>query len=510
MLRSRTGATSSIQSTTNSDNSKYDANDIKGKRHFLRWHAIPPTTSVCLVLLLFICLYVVLRSFLTFLTTTAASSSNRLDSIGPQWRSSSSRDNEFLAPQHHVVFSTDCSDYQHWQSFALFHSAKQVNQPGTVTRIASGCNPDQEEQLRAWHTKYVVPMSSNNNSFHLHFTPPFSSIQDEQGRPGKKYEFFNKPFGLLHYLEHYYIGNNTSSTDTKRSSLLQINSHDILILLDPDQIFIRPITQDTAKISAGRPLGQRYGFGGQWVKLNLTRITSIDSPSRLVSPKDAATYYAVGPPYVATVADFYSIAQKWVEFVPWIHKEYPHLLAEMFAYCIAAAHLQLPHTILDNLMVSDHTISKGEGWEFLQNIPPQDVCTFASHAIMNSSSTIPKHNSTLVLPNVLHLCQRYMVGEWFFYKRKMPTNYFTCESSILQTPPSNLATLYDYRIAPGSSRDIHIPMEKNSLKKSVFMICAATKALQDAAIYFKTEYCNTSTPTTNWEQDLNLFELFYK
>jgi len=506
MLRSRTAGASSIHSTTNSDNSKYDANDIKGERHSLRWRAIQPTASVCIVLILSILLCVVLRSFLSSFTT-AASSSDQLDtSTGPQWRSS--RDNAFFAQQHHVVFSTDCSEYQHWQSFALFHSAKSSNQPGTVTRIASGCNPDQEEQLLTWHTKYIAPMG--NNSFHLHFTPPFSSIQDEQGRPGKKYEFFNKPFGLLHYLEQYYIG--SSSTDPKRSSSLQINSHDILILLDPDQILIRPITQDTAKSTSGRPFGQRYGFGGQWVNLKLTRITSLDSASRLVSPKDAATYYAVGPPYVATVSDFYSIAQKWVEFVPLIHKEYPHLLAEMFAYCIAAAHLKLPHIILDNLMVSDHSISKGEGWEFIQNVPPEEVCPFASHAVMNSASSMHIDNQTSlsIMPNVLHLCQRYMVGEWFFYKRKVPTNYFTCESPILQTPPSNLATLYDYRIAPGTSRDAHIPMEKTALKKSVFMICAATKALQDAAIYFKTEYCSTSTTTTNWEQDLNLFELFYK
>jgi hypothetical protein len=94
--------------------------------------------------------------------------------------------------QFHIVFSTDCSQYQQWQSFAVFHSAWNVNQPGTVTRIVSGCTEDQESMLQSWHTKYVTPLSSN---FFIHFTPHFSSIKDDNGNPlpGKDYEFFNKP-----------------------------------------------------------------------------------------------------------------------------------------------------------------------------------------------------------------------------------------------------------------------------------------------------------------------------
>jgi hypothetical protein len=102
----------------------------------------------------------------------------------------------------HIVFSTDCSQYQQWQSFAVFHSAWSVNQPGTVTRIVSGCTEDQESMLQSWHTKYVTPLSSN---FFIHFTPHFSSIKDDNGNPlpGKDYEFFNKPLvrKLFGYIE---------------------------------------------------------------------------------------------------------------------------------------------------------------------------------------------------------------------------------------------------------------------------------------------------------------------
>jgi hypothetical protein len=39
----------------------------------------------------------------------------------------------------HIVFSTDCSGYQHWQSMLTSYSAARVGQKGRVTRIASGC-----------------------------------------------------------------------------------------------------------------------------------------------------------------------------------------------------------------------------------------------------------------------------------------------------------------------------------------------------------------------------------
>jgi hypothetical protein len=44
-----------------------------------------------------------------------------------------------LHPPLHLVFSTDCSLYQQWQSYALYYSAVQVKQGGKITRIVSGC-----------------------------------------------------------------------------------------------------------------------------------------------------------------------------------------------------------------------------------------------------------------------------------------------------------------------------------------------------------------------------------
>lgn len=66
----------------------------------------------------------------------------------------------------HVVFSTDCSGYQNWQTLLLFHSAKKVGQQGRITRIASGCDEKQQAELTALYAK-LYPQ------YGAHFTPDF-------------------------------------------------------------------------------------------------------------------------------------------------------------------------------------------------------------------------------------------------------------------------------------------------------------------------------------------------
>jgi hypothetical protein len=51
----------------------------------------------------------------------------------------------------YIVFSTDCEQHQHWQSYLLFFSAMRVRQLGFITRIASGCTDKQQQETREWH-----------------------------------------------------------------------------------------------------------------------------------------------------------------------------------------------------------------------------------------------------------------------------------------------------------------------------------------------------------------------
>lgn len=40
-------------------------------------------------------------------------------------------------PHYYMVFSTSCSDLQHWQSMVFFYHAYKVGQPGNVVRFRS-------------------------------------------------------------------------------------------------------------------------------------------------------------------------------------------------------------------------------------------------------------------------------------------------------------------------------------------------------------------------------------
>lgn len=135
----------------------------------------------------------------------------------------------------HIVFSTDCSAYQHWQSYLLFFSAYRIKQPGKITRIASGCSEESKKMEEAWHNEHVKKMSEDYN---IHFTPQFSAVKDKHGNTKGDYKFFNKPMGLLHWLEH---GNeqviNTSTGEIK-------NENALIALIDPDMIFLKHLTRE--------------------------------------------------------------------------------------------------------------------------------------------------------------------------------------------------------------------------------------------------------------------------
>ena len=153
-----------------------------------------------------------------------------------------------------------------------------------------------------------------------------------------------------------------------------------------------------------------------------------------------------------------------------------HLLAEMFAYCIAAAHLELPHQLIDSLMISDVT-ANAEGWPLIDNIPPRETCDFARHI----------DHEKYAVPGVLHLCQRYGVGdEWFFSKRRIPSDIYDCDAPLFAEPPADLATMYDYREMPHGERKSMTEKESNRYS---FMLCYLYGLINDAATFYKQGAC---------------------
>jgi len=404
---------------------------------------------------------------------------------------------------YHLIFSTDCGTYQHWQSYLTFYRAMRVKQPGHVTRIASGCNDEEKAVIEEWFENNIQHMSRR---FHLLLTPHFSAVKDENGNIIGDYKFFNKPHGLKYWLE------NSPLLDYDGNGNFPKSQDDIVILIDPDMSMMRPITKDFTSdedvviakfrkdnivartVGHGKPFAQTYGFGAQWLKLDTAKIAGPDSPLTSMTDKEGRLYYPVGPPYIATVTDSYQIALKWTEFVPKVHEQYPHLLAEMFAYSLAAAHLDLKFQLIQSLMISDTNTGDGEGWALIDKMPADEVCSIAREV------DYTKHS----LPHVVHLCQRYSVGkEWFFGKRKIPHDVFECENPLFEDPPDNIATAFDYKWPPKGKKTELKPV---MVQREAFMICHLTTAMNEAAEYYKRSACGGGN--ANLKKSMKVADLF--
>lgn len=380
------------------------------------------------------------------------------------------------SPRYYMVFSTSCSPFQNWQALAFFHFAKKVNQPGNVTRLVSGCTEKEAEALKKVHAERIAPLDPG---FQLHITPDFD-VRDDQ-------KYWNKPHGLFDWMEKE-LGFPDRAAE---------HNDDIIIIVDPDMMLLRPITHKfdnfktewkgkfkTNEVVHGIPIAQEYGYGNAWLQSlngNLSYVVGPDSPALEVSLKDAETYYPAGPPYLATGKDMYAIATHWIKFLPRVHDLFPEFMAEMHAYSIAAAHLQLPHQLAKGFMVSDvSSLNPGEGFGFLENVTRSDAC----------SPGLPEEQ----LPLVLHYCQRYSLGRWFFSKYKLREDFFECEAPLLREPPLNVGEIYDWNDFPnGVERgDFSKPKMQHHIVLHGWMMCAILFALNEVAIDIKKKHCGAN------------------
>lgn len=103
------------------------------------------------------------------------------------------------------------------------------------------------------------------------------------------------------------------------------------------------------------------------------RIYTAGSPALDVKSGPAWRHYSIGPPYIAHKTDLARIAHHWHDFVPRVYEGHPHLLAEMYAYSVASAHLKLPHLRLDHYMTSEAE-GYGEAWSFIDDVEEDRLC----------------------------------------------------------------------------------------------------------------------------------------
>jgi hypothetical protein len=79
----------------------------------------------------------------------------------------------------------------------------------------------------------------------------------------------------------------------------------------------------------------------------------------------------------------------------------------MYAYSMAAAHENLPHTQFENFMISN-TDAGGEGWPLIDQL--DNVCIPPVEGI---------YYPGVSLPNLVHYCQNFRAGDIGFAKRQV-------------------------------------------------------------------------------------------
>jgi peptidyl serine alpha-galactosyltransferase len=396
-------------------------------------------------------------------------------------------------PKFHFVFSTGCSIFQDWQSYVFFYHVLASGQENAhVTRIASGCNDDEAKILQQQHATEIQNTMSKN--FFLHLTPDYSKLV-----PGDSYKFFNKPFGLRHWMEHVlgfpHHPNNNNNDDT------------VIVIFDPDQFLIRPFVQDfsnepelwtkrlrtntttgaesSRKVERGKPMGARYAYGGSWIhQINITEILnhsiSAPSPVRTWTADYVDDYFSVGPPYLAVGVDMYRIVTTWSDFVvPIYHQTKKGFMAEMYAYSTAAVHLNLPHTTSRSFMISDPNSGIwNEGWEWFDHLTSSEVC----------------NRSIALVPHVIHYCQRYFLGPYFFSKYQLPKGsrddqFLSCGHGLFHEPPPNVGDLYNSSVTLDWTFNELNPLQRTRM---AFLLCQILPRLNDAATFFKDHHCSAA------------------
>ena len=392
-------------------------------------------------------------------------------------------------PEHYMAFSTACSSSQDWQSYMFFYFAYKVSQPGYVIRIASGCSEQQQNELLHFHKTVISKLSPN---FSVYFTPDFSD------KGGDDYKYFNKPFGLQHWFQF----------GLKYEENLDKYKDAIFMVLDPDMMLMRPLTYDftdsnviihksmrgmptVRKVLHGQPWASIYGFGAGPFRVDVPSIfaNDVDSPALHVTEDEKVNNYAGGPPYMATGSDMYAIVNKWCEVVVAVHHAVPKsILAEMYGWSLAAAHLKLPHTLAESFMISDVDISSGEGWPLIDVLDNDEISEFSTSKVREDH-----------LPYVIHYCQNYWLGKWFIGKYRLASNWLACERPLLLEPPKDIGQQYDYYIKPGGvpygTKEKISPLK---VKRNQFMISQIIARYNDAATWIKGQTCDEGT--ANYEK----------
>mmetsp|Transcript_3128 Transcript_3128/g.4813 ORF Transcript_3128/g.4813 Transcript_3128/m.4813 type:complete len:536 (-) Transcript_3128:120-1727(-) len=398
----------------------------------------------------------------------------------------------------HFIVSSDCTSYQRWETLTQLHSAQNVKQCGRFTWIVSGCLEEGSAHRGKGkggansdiltptlllaeverHFPYFTVSHANETARthqdcnelhpHVHFTPDYSDMRafpgpfadgkskrvfiNKQGKHltgsfGNKYKFNNKPNGLHHWIVNFL------EHDSRRD--------ETIILNDPDFLFLTKFDfPDGVQVVPGRPAAAKYGLGAQFLDFDLEQICQRSPliegqqkcPFQNLTSSEVHKHYNVGAPYAIHIQDVLPLSSRWKSLVPPTYDQYPLLYAEMFAYVMAAADLNLKHNLVRGLFTGCMTGNPKVKDDATKVALQKSASTYAKLIETNptgqeatrggaSSCFLPP----LTPPPFFHYCARYSfetpyhqkVGETnaenssevlyhFFYKRRVEHDVLDC------------------------------------------------------------------------------------
>ena len=379
----------------------------------------------------------------------------------------------------HIIFSSGCNYFQHWQSELLLASAYWVGQRGRITRLVSGCHDKTAETVAHSHQTFpsgkndlLVPLKdlnrSVNENFGLYVTPSFKGAKD--------FPWINKPSSIEYFMKH-------AAPELERAG------ETVIAILDPDFIFLKSMTQSELPSSdvltsgsrkpkrgmnvvrKGRPVAQRYGIGGGWVhRFPVKKIAGADSHALTYSSSSAAHSFSVGPPLMLHIDDAKELSTLWSKYMRPVLKIDNDILADMWAYSMAAAHLDLEHEILDQYMVStwcSHSGCKGQGWPWLDPWFEEPL-----------KCTDPAVPAGAKLPNFIHLASNFKAPdnkEWMFHKGHVPPDILSCDTPFIIESPDNIVDV----------------SKSFKTKVSGWVLCHTVRALNRLLREYKEKFCKS-------------------
>lgn len=253
------------------------------------------------------------------------------------------------ADELHTVYSAGCSPFSLHQAIALDWSWRNVEQPGRLTRIVTGCTLESDK------SKAMQSVLSGDPRFSVFFTEDWNAEVPKMFSEVKSdhYMAYNRPFALAAWFER---------TRPKEAYIMY---------MDADMIFVQPLlyhlSSSDVRATEGHPVAQHYSYitanAGEtdpgWHDFAVPELCGPECRSLADAQTPNERSFAVGSPIVMHSRDWVKLLPAWTNYTvfvrshghvheaTWIKKGDPPYIAEMIAYSLAAVTSGLPHQVVD-------------------------------------------------------------------------------------------------------------------------------------------------------------------